>query len=593
MLNFGLPEMLMLFEKWQRAPNYVMKQVQTADVMKKDAERLLDLFTGCFSSSAGGVPELGLGPAETKVVATAWNRHLLLYHNGNKYSTRSWINQGVLYHVAFTSSTLSIFVTSYPILAGIPWVDALMLVLPIIAALLGTISTRLRQRQKFAAAKMASYEIVSEIYKFRVRAMQYDQIALAAQLAAAENAGKDKKDEDEMPKPISGKQRDKVARDSFVDRVKMIYTGALTKELSSGTAISHSSQFGLDPARLLHDGDEDSQRDMKKLLEIHVSNNLYFIKNDEWKLGAENYKEINDRRQSTAKAKRRAMVVGMVNSLYLVTGGGLVNIARKVEDFFEIATAKRRHKRAVARGEASGPFISDKYKIRELTGGGDEEAGKSSDKKEPSKIQKLQAFFNEMSNRNKQAVNVAGEEVKVEKLEESYIVQEDVEEGVGGGGGKSGDNLLGPLTIDEYYDYRARPFVTYLERTAPWRAFELQLLEILIFVFNSFGAVLVGLGMTPYVPMTVAISSILSSFIDFTNLNKQVEAYNEALRNTHNVMNEWGGKTRTERRTRATVTSVVGTVEAGMMAVALALTNGSLTGAEEEGEGEGEEGDDG
>jgi hypothetical protein len=48
-------------------------QVQTADVMKRSAESLLDLLTACFST-ASGMPELGLGNAETKVVATAWHR---------------------------------------------------------------------------------------------------------------------------------------------------------------------------------------------------------------------------------------------------------------------------------------------------------------------------------------------------------------------------------------------------------------------------------------------------------------------------------------------------------------------------------------
>ena len=36
---------------------------------------------------------MGLGNAETKVVATAWNRHLLMFHNGNKYNARSWAMQ--------------------------------------------------------------------------------------------------------------------------------------------------------------------------------------------------------------------------------------------------------------------------------------------------------------------------------------------------------------------------------------------------------------------------------------------------------------------------------------------------------------------
>ena len=73
MRNFGLPEVLMLFEVWQRSPEFLMKQVQMADVMKRSSEYLLDVFTGCFSDGIS-TPELGLGNAEIKVVATAWNR---------------------------------------------------------------------------------------------------------------------------------------------------------------------------------------------------------------------------------------------------------------------------------------------------------------------------------------------------------------------------------------------------------------------------------------------------------------------------------------------------------------------------------------
>ena len=314
MRSFGLPELLMLFEKWQRAPAFMLRQIQTVDVMKKSSEAMLDVFTGCFSSSAGGVPELGLGNAETKVVATAWNRHLKvkraryarkgsnlglkspclssrlsrartprvdsqLYHNGNKYNQRSIIIQITLNAVAMSSAALAILVSSVwrqddgggdgggsnpdnmrrlmgsdnssappllPIpappgapssldalapsgnLASSPVLRLFMFGLPIFAALLGTINVRLRQRQKYAAAKMGAFEIVSEIYKFRTRTVEYNEAALSAMLAAKERAanggGKKDKDEEAIVKPVSGQERNRVARNLFVERVKAIYT---------------------------------------------------------------------------------------------------------------------------------------------------------------------------------------------------------------------------------------------------------------------------------------------------------------------------------------------------------------------------------
>ena len=44
MRNFGLPEFLMLFEIWQRSPAFLLKQVQMADVMKKDGDNWMTAF---------------------------------------------------------------------------------------------------------------------------------------------------------------------------------------------------------------------------------------------------------------------------------------------------------------------------------------------------------------------------------------------------------------------------------------------------------------------------------------------------------------------------------------------------------------------
>ena len=102
-------------------------------------------------------------------------------------------------------------------------------------------------------------------------------------------------------------------------------------------------------------------------------------------------------------------------------------------------------------------------------------------------------------------------------------------------------------------------------------------------VVRTLGAVFVGLSQAAYVPLTVAAAAIVQSFIDFTNLTKQVEAYNTSITNVHNLVNEWDGKTRTERRTGQTVTRVVTTTEEAWLGVGLSLTNGALTGSSQEG----------
>ena len=65
---------------------------------------------------------------------------------------------------------------------------------------------------------MASFEIVSEIYKFRVRALQYDGNQLAQALRDAQEAGGDeeekkkKKKNDELVAPIPAKEKGRLAR---------------------------------------------------------------------------------------------------------------------------------------------------------------------------------------------------------------------------------------------------------------------------------------------------------------------------------------------------------------------------------------------
>jgi len=172
---------------------------------------------------------------------------------------------------------------------------------------------------------------------------------------------------------------------------------------------------------------------------------------------------------------------------------------------------------------------------------------------------------------------------------------DDAGDGAGGKGLRIRDDLLTALSIDDYMYYRVRPLCTYFERTAPWRAFELQCLEIIVFVFNSSGAVLVGVSdnAVPFVALTVATASVCKAFIEFSRLDKQVEAYNSAQRDLHNMINKWDGMTRTERRTRSTITEVTETVESAMMLVATALTDAIPGQGTKGGGGDGAEDEDG
>ena len=70
-------------------------------------------------------------------------------------------------------------------------------------ALLGTVATRLRTQQKYSVCMMASYEIVSEIYKFRTRSIEYDGMAIAKTIKEEKEgpADKKKKGDDDAEEP--------------------------------------------------------------------------------------------------------------------------------------------------------------------------------------------------------------------------------------------------------------------------------------------------------------------------------------------------------------------------------------------------------
>jgi len=495
-----------------------------------------------------------------------------------------------LYFLGFMTTALSILTGEYDSLQGIDWLEMVMLILPIIVALLGTIGTRLRQQQKYSVCKMASYEIVAEVYKFRVRAMEYDSMALAAYIHAQQTAGQDKKkDEGELVPPISSGQKNKLARQVFVQKVQDIYTKCMLAEMTKGTSITHKSNFGMDPARLLRGedtGPDESEKETRAQLERHVANRLYFLNVNEWKLGVDTVKAKEDEKA----AKRRAALnkkIKMVSTKLFRVGATAVfygtmlsiQISGKV-----LEISKKWLGKGIDAGKLALPKVPNPPPAVEV-----DEEEKTTNTMDPTaqKIANLKEKWNKVFNSdNLNALASVVTEDKAKKagektLDTTYVdpdeeSDDDVEDsaGAGGdGGARCRDDFFSSITIDDYMKYRAKPVLAYLEKTAPWRGFWMQTGEVLIFVFSSSGAVLVAANAIPFVALTVACASIMRSFLEFSNLPKQVEAYNTAFTSVHNLLNRWDGLTRTERRNGKTIKQVVTTVEQAMQLVAIALTD--------------------
>jgi hypothetical protein len=113
-----------------------------------------------------------------------------------------------------------ILATLYPKYPDSLSINRALIIMPIVTGVIATTRSKLRQREKGAACEMAAAKVVCEIYKFRLRALEYDTTAAAAP------AG-----EEEGEVHVGPKQREQRNRERYVDRVQDIYSAVLMSEV--------------------------------------------------------------------------------------------------------------------------------------------------------------------------------------------------------------------------------------------------------------------------------------------------------------------------------------------------------------------------
>ena len=450
----GVPDYMAMKELRQRAPQLFRKRIVTVDLATKSPEEVLAKLTECFATTAGGLPALGLANAERNVVYSAWRHHLLLHSNSRTYDKSSAAMQWVMWALALVTTAVAIVksVLFGPSTSGLAfdWSDharrtesALAIVavlLPICSALVATVMSRLRSRIKWSTCLSSSHQIVAEIYKFRARTLEYD---LSSRLVAkrSDEGGDELKFE-----PLSPAEKERVARETFVKRISLIYADALSHEVGKGGALSHHGTSQLGTAT-----DQEVDRLQQRLVE-HVDDQLY--PHTRW----------------AHRARRGRGRRGLTPSH---TEGSV----------------------AAAAPGASKPDAEEE------------------------------------------------------------------------------DDLISPMSIETYMGYRAKYVLAQLEYLAPRLARHLQFLEVLGFVTNSVGAGLAAFGYTEWVAMSVAFYGVVAAVLQHLNLQQQVEATNQALRDVHNMLIWWNGHGIIEHRTRSSKQHVVNVVETAWLSVVAARTN--------------------
>ena len=199
---FGVPEIMMFKELISRAPQLFFKTILSVDLVNASAEQTLTTVTGCFANSNGGIPELGLGDAEQTMIFNAWERHLLLWNNSRRLRNHAHFMYFFLSITAFATALFSVIYANAEIVGGFDedamWLNQenfgnLLVILPIVTALVGTIRTRLRFVDKWKICEMASFQIVNEIYQFRTRVGRYGDLSRSDEEDKSDMNGKGSK----------------------------------------------------------------------------------------------------------------------------------------------------------------------------------------------------------------------------------------------------------------------------------------------------------------------------------------------------------------------------------------------------------------
>jgi len=453
-----------------------------------------------------------------------------------------------------------------------------VIILPVLLALAVTINSRMKYRDKWSVCIMAADCLASEIYKFRMQAVEYDQ---------SKPPGKDE-DGNDLP-PLSQKEKARRARMLFVDRVQKFQQACLT-ELSQSSSLKRTRVLGggkTPPQELFLQRAISENKPtlaqwykLKVHLEVHFHRTAWAFPHGvsflNWMSALRPYLS-----QKTMKEEMKAVIQQLVdNGTVRLSGTAPLSAAQ--------STSIRRAL-ALRLGLPPSKFDGVKDDIRLLQRTvvlqiAEEMKRKAKDEKKTTAAsaslaeQGLQGENEELADdatMREMLMDMQGQgkpkkdegmELLVIKKRQKKMLEDnrirDVED----------DYLAGPLSIDTYMCYRVRPVLEMLAKRANKRARLLSGLEILGFVIQSSGAIFGVFQYTEWVALTVAIAAVLQSFIEFMSLRDQVTSVNLALRDLQSLVVFWDSLSIVRRRTTAIKMQIAKTTEDAILMVGEAHT---------------------
>lgn len=129
------------------------------------------------------------------------------------------------------------------------------------------------------------------------------------------------------------------------------------------------------------------------------------------------------------------------------------------------------------------------------------------------------------------------------------------------------DDLISPITIETYVEFRAKAITLAYEKQTPIISDQLSVLEIATFILTSLGAVLAvpGIEKGAYVAITVALSTAVTSFIEYFQLRVERDTRNHSLNEFQNLITWWSSLSIIDKRTKQSKEKAVSTIESGIL----------------------------
>ncbi|GMI05119.1 hypothetical protein TrVE_jg12256 [Triparma verrucosa] len=536
--KFGLSEIDLCNDVLSRSPLLFDSYIISADIISMSQEDVLNTVSQVFSDGGkSGIPELGVGNAEDLVVYNAWQRHVVLFENSVSYRFDANKLYMMLVITAFLTTLTSVIYSNLkgdfdpvprqelldsscptydPENAGADTacdklyvhlteaedleafgkaLNIFVIVLPIIAGFLGTVLSRYALEARWKMAYMRSMQIASEIFVYRSKVGRYKDVS-REELQRAKKEGRGAM-EDERP--------------HFVRRVQHIFTNALSGEIGTSGSLSFSDSY--EPSALFSTSTNNKEEEVYS----HIDKYLY-----------ENFagKEKQRRKEKLLAEKRNSSK--------------------------DKKWMKKQSKVTKTGFSSFLPFGNKKESTNEEAM---ENAAVITGKK---KVKSMDTLLSVL-------VSEGGSQGKVSSKRKHLVFKEEIKEIMYGSSGKKGleksrkvgdgevkeedkDTCFNLMSIDEYFSHRIVPLVRLYEYKAPLLSSKLTTLEIVSFIFTSFGALLAVINLAHWVAITVAIAASLESYISHSGLRQQRDILNKNIKEIQNMLTWWDSLTIVERR---------------------------------------------